>query len=52
MKLTFGVLVAAWLVSGCVSPASHDDSPGANTSDARTGLCDNTRPPPCGGVPD
>jgi hypothetical protein len=52
MKLILGFLAAAWMACGCASPASHDDSPGANTRDARTGLCDNARPPPCGGVPD
>jgi uncharacterized protein YceK len=52
MQLILGVLVAASLLSGCASSVSHDDSPGANTRDARTGLCDNARPPPCGGIPD
>jgi uncharacterized protein YceK len=52
MKSIFAVLATAWLLTGCLSTVSHDDSPGANTRDARTGLCDNARPPPCGGVPD
>jgi hypothetical protein len=52
MKATHAVLAAAWLLTGCLNTVSHDDSPGANNRDARTGLCDNARPPPCGGVPD
>jgi hypothetical protein len=52
MKSIFAVLAAAWLLTGCLTTVSHDDSPGSNTRDSRTGLCDNARPPPCGGVPD
>jgi hypothetical protein len=52
MKSIFAVLATAWLLTGCLTTVSHDDSPGANTRDSRTGLCDNARPPPCGGVPD
>jgi uncharacterized protein YceK len=52
MKLIVGMLAAAYLLSGCMSSVSHDDSPGANNRDARTGLCDDARPPPCGGVRD
>lgn len=48
----FPAFAAAWLLTGCLTTVSHDDSPGGNTRDARTGLCDNARPPPCGGVPD
>jgi hypothetical protein len=52
MKSIISVLVAAWLAIGCANTVSHDDSPGANTRDPRTGLCDDARPPPCGGVKD
>jgi uncharacterized protein YceK len=52
MKSICAVLAAAWLLSGCLSSVSHDDSPGANNRDPRTGLCDDARPPPCGGVRD
>ncbi len=52
MHSIIGILAAAWLLSACVNSVSHDDSPGANNRDARTGLCDDARPPPCGGVRD
>lgn len=52
MKMIIGVLAAAWLLTGCASSVTHDDSPGANNRDARTGLCDDATPPPCGGVRD
>ena len=52
MKKLFGLLAAAWMLSACVSNTSHDDSPGANSRDPKTGLCDDARPPPCGGVKD
>ena len=52
MKIVFGLLTAFLMLSGCASNVSHDDSPGANNRDPRTGLCDDARPPPCGGVKD
>lgn len=52
MKSMLGLLAALWVVSGCASNTAHDDSPGANSRDSRTGLCDDARPPPCGGVKD
>lgn len=52
MKMISGLLVVLWVMSGCANNVSHDDSPGANSRDSRTGLCDDARPPPCGGVKD
>jgi hypothetical protein len=52
MKILLSLFAVTWLLSGCVSSTSHDDSPGANGRDAKTGLCDDARPPPCGGVKD
>jgi hypothetical protein len=47
MKTMIGLYVAAWLLSGCVSTIPNDDSPGPESWDARTGLCNDAMPPPC-----
>jgi hypothetical protein len=47
VKLIMGVLVAAWLTSGCASTVSSDDLGGLATPDVRTGLCNDATPPPC-----
>ena len=51
MKLIMGVLVAAWLTSGCASTVSSDDLGGLATPDVRTGLCNDATPPPCSPPP-
>ncbi|HME38936.1 MAG TPA: hypothetical protein VKG63_08225 [Steroidobacteraceae bacterium] len=49
MKIIIGMLVAAFLASGCVSGGniSHEDSPGATKRDAGPALCRDTTTPPC-----
>jgi hypothetical protein len=47
MKLALGLIAVAWLIAGCASTVPNDDSPGSETKDARTGLCNDATPPPC-----
>jgi hypothetical protein len=47
VKSIMGVLVAAWLMSGCVSTEPNDALPSIASTDARTGLCNDATPPPC-----
>ncbi len=47
MKVLISVLVAAWLVSGCLTNPPDEDSTGAGHRDPRTGLCNDATPPPC-----
>jgi hypothetical protein len=47
MKLALSLIAGAWLIVGCASTVPNDDSPGAETRDARTGLCNDATPPPC-----
>jgi hypothetical protein len=46
VKSITGFLVAAWLMSGCVSIVPNDDNP-EFAPDMRTGLCNDATPAPC-----
>jgi hypothetical protein len=38
---------AAWLIVGCATIPSDEDSNGAGHPDPRSGLCYDATPPPC-----
>jgi hypothetical protein len=50
MKLISGLLMAAWLLTGCAGNGSviaHDDGEGAVPHEAGPDLCHDGTPPPC-----
>ena len=49
MKSVMSLLIAVWLVSGCVagSAMTHEDSPGAVKRDEGPALCRDGTTPPC-----
>jgi len=49
VKTVASLLVAAWLISGCLTGGnvSHEDSPGAVKRDAGPALCRDGSTPPC-----
>ena len=49
MKTIVGLLIAGWLISGCVAGGNvtHEDSPGATKRDEGPALCRDGSTPPC-----
>jgi hypothetical protein len=49
MKAIVGLLIAGWLITGCVAGSSipHEDSPAATNHDEGPVLCRDGSTPPC-----
>jgi hypothetical protein len=49
MKTIVSLLIAGWLISGCVAGGniSHEDSPAATKRDEGPALCRDGSTPPC-----